>query len=1347
MNASWRRGLHRAARALGWTTGVLVIVLAISAALAQLLLPLLARHPQWVAAQLSARLHRPVSFESLEGRWQPSGPLFVMRDVTVGVGADGSGSPLHIPETELKLDFGGWLLPSRHLLDLRARGLQLDLSHDADGAWHVNGIGVAGGQDRQPTSFGRLSLGLTLGDVRLDIADARTGRHYTLVADALRLSRQGHRIRVGALLHREDATGIVRGAGRFRDDGSAGRLWLSARDADLRKLLDGIDLGGYAVDAGYGSLSAWLDWKRGRVVRSLVRADLTDVVVRTPAGSRASVPSVHGAAELRGIADGYALRWAGDDDGALALDLHHPGTPQMGVAAAARNLRLAPLLPWLALVPKLPPALARWLGEGHPHGLLEDAALRWNRAAGLQSLAVDFNDIGIDAAGKLPGVDHLQGTLRGDAEAVSLELPAQAATIGFPHVFRKPFVMAKLGGTLASWHDGGDWHVGVAALDFEGQGFGGTARGELDLPDAGGAPFLALYAEVTHADVTAAKLFWPVNVMSASAVRWLDDALAGGSVDHGEVLVRGDLKDWPFRHNEGRFEAHAEVSGLAFAYGKDWPAAHDIHATADFIGNGMLVQADAGQSLGVKVDKAIALIPDFGHSALDLNVSGEGPAASLLDFARKSPIASRQAATLAPLKLGGSGSFDFHLSLPVADAEDFTLAGQAQLKNVDADAPDWGLKLGQLTGPATFDGHGFHAGPLAGSFHGEPSTLDLAIAGATGDPATALAAKLTGSYSVAELVQDYPQLAWLGEVAHGKSDFAIGFAIAAPTDGNGAATQTLSVDSPLTGIALDFPVPLAKAPAGTGLPLHLAMNLPVAGSDLQVALGDAMRGRFRLPAGDRQPLAAALAFGSQMPAPDALPGKGLRIRGHADQLDVTGWVQYSAAGTGGDGPGLESIDVDTGHARLFGHDFADMRIQASPSGDTLGIDVDSKAVAGHFDVPIAELRKRGVTAHLKRLYLPKASFAADSKARAAAGAGGAPGAAQGASAPAANPAATGIEPASLPPLHMVVGDLRLGDARLGQARLETWPTAQGMHIDQLRALSHSVQVNGSGNWDGNADDSHTHMRIDFAADNLGDMLSAFGFGNLFSGGKTHDELDATWPGSPSSLELANMTGKLGIDVSNGRIPDLAPGVGRLFGLVSLGELPRRLSLDFGDVFGKGLGFDSITGDFALAGGNAVTHNLKIRGPAAEISISGRTGLRARDYDQQVTVVPHVGNSLPVVGAVVAGPVGAAAGLAVQGLLGKGLNHAALRRYHVTGSWDKPVMKLVEKRDLPTPAVAPSGSALPAPAASSPTRPAGAIPAQPAPAQPAAAAAPLPAPATARDAGTAPAAATSAGGRP
>jgi len=164
--------------------------------------------------------------------------------------------------------------------------------------------------------------------------------------------------------------------------------------------------------------------------------------------------------------------------------------------------------------------------------------------------------------------------------------------------------------------------------------------------------------------------------------------------------------------------------------------------------------------------------------------------------------------------------------------------------------------------------------------------------------------------------------------------------------------------------------------------------------------------------------------------------------------------------------------------------------------------------------------------------------------------------------------------------------------------------------------------------------------------------------------------------------------------------------GRLLGLVSLIELPRRLSLDFGDVFRKGLAFDSITGDFHLADGNATTTNLFMKGPAANISITGRTGLRAKDFDQQVWVMPHVGNSLPLVGAVVGGPLGAAAGFAVQGLLGGRFSKAASARYQITGSWDKPVMTLIEKREIGAPPAAPllnptgslpgaAGSAIPA----------------------------------------------------
>ncbi len=967
MNKLWLRWPHFCARALGWVAGVTVILLAVLIALAQLLLPLLARHPAWVAAQLSQRVQRPVTFTSLEGHWTPSGPLFVMHNVTVGAVPGEQGDMLQLPESELKLDFGGWLFPSRHLLNLHVRGLQLDLARDTAG-WHINGIGVAGGTNTQPFSPGRLSLDLWLEDLRLDITDAVGGKHYILLAPQLRLSRQGSQIRFGGRLQRGGVNTALRTTGRFRDDGSSGRVWLGADDVDLKPLLDGVDLAGYTADHGHGRLSAWLDWHKGRVTGSLIRFDLDALAVTSPAGATASVPSLHGLAGMRQTKDGYDVRWAGDDGGALALSLHQPDGPQLSVGVAARELQLAPLLPWLALKPDLAPGLAQWLGGGHPRGDLSTVALQWSQASGLSAVDLTFKDLGIDAVGKLPGVGDLHGELRGDAEAVSLELPDQLATLQFPHLFRQPFVLPKLASTLAFWSQDDGWHIGADTLDFVGAGYAGHARGEAILPVQGGTPFLELYASVDHADVTAAKLFWPINAMPPPTVAWLDRALVAGHIDQAQVLVRGDLADWPFHHNEGRFEARAQISDLTFDYGDAWPRAEGVSAVASFVNSGMLIEASGGQSLGVKADKAVALIPDFGEGLLDLNVQGSGSGANLMNFVSKSPIGIHQADTLAKLNLGGTGNFDFHLSLPLKKVQDAQLSGTAQLQDADLSAPEWNLKLDKINGPLSFDLHGMQAAALNAGFRGQPSKLQLAIAGGNSDPNTVFSAQLQGSYKVAELVQDYPSLNWLGQLADGRSDFSIGFAIA-HIPGRAALAQTLVVDSPLSGITLNLPAPLDK-PATASLPLHMAMGLPVSGSDLQVALGQVMRGHFRLSAADSKlPLAGTLAFGNQMP--DVLPARDLRIRGHASELDVTGWVQRAAAGSGGSGPGLESIDVSTDQALLFGETVGAMKIKATPQADMLSMDVNGAALAGNFNVPTQDMNKRGITARLQRLYWPK----------------------------------------------------------------------------------------------------------------------------------------------------------------------------------------------------------------------------------------------------------------------------------------------------------------------------------------------------------------------------------------
>jgi uncharacterized protein (TIGR02099 family) len=1281
VNALWLRRLHRCARALGWLAGTLVILLAVLMALAQLLLPLVARHPAWVAAQLSQRLARPVSFDSLEGRWAPSGPMFVLHRVAVGAASGQSGHPLQVPEVDLKIDFGGLLAPSRHLLSVHVRGLQLALARAPGGGWQLNGFGLGG--DARPASLplGRFSLDLWLENLQVAVSDA--SRRYIVLVPQLRLSRQGNEVCFAGTLRRGGETAALRTVGRFREDGSAGRLWVGVDEVDLQPLLAGFDLDGYTAAQGHGQIAAWLAWRRGRVDNSVLRLDLDNLTLIAPSGATARVAGLHGLAGLRRIGDGYAARWAGDDGGALAVNLHQPGNAQASIDVAARNLQLAPLLPWLALKPGLSPALGAWLGAGRPRGELSVAALQWRQATGLQAVDLAFTQLAVDAVGALPGISGVRGELRGDAQALSLQLTNQAAVLQLPQMFRQPLTMSAVGGTLAFWQQDGDWHLGADALDLAGAGYAGQARGEVVLPAQGGKPMADLYVKLDHAQVGALKQFLPINVMPVSTIQWLDRALVSGQLDQAQILLHGDLADWPFRHNEGRFEARAAFSNLTVNYGKDWPQGQGLDLVASFVNNGMLAEVSAGQSLGVTSDNAVALIPDFADGLLDLNVHGSGSGAQLMNFVRNSPIGRRQADTLAKLNLGGSGSFEFHLSLPLKNPAAAQLSGTALLKDADLSAPAWHLQLDKLNGPLRFDAHGMQAGPLDAIVHGQPSTLQLALAGGNGDPATVLSAQLRGSYSFAELVQRYPNLQWLGQAAQGRSDFTVGFTIAHVPQSD-AVTQDLTLDSTLSGIALALPAPLDKR-ATLRLPLHLDMSLPVQGADLQFALGNLLRGRLRLPADDQHRLAGTLALGSQMPVD--IPQQGLRIRGHAGRLDVTGWVQHvvSGSGAGGEAPGLEGVDLGADQAELFGRPFGAMKIRVTTQPTALAITVDGAAMAGSLNVPTQDMDKRGITARLQRLYwLKDPPTDARPSARAAAGASAPP--------PPADPANTGIDPAALPPLHLWVADLRLGDAKLGDARLETWPSAAGMHIEQLRALSSRAQINASGDWNGSASNSHSHMKIGFAADDLGGMLGAFGFQGLVNGGKTRDQLDASWPGPPSALSLANMDGTLSIHVSDGRIPEASsPGVGRLLGLVSLAELPRRLTLDFGDVFGKGLAFDTIAGDFRLADGNATTGNLVIQGPSANISITGRTGLRAHDYNQQVQVVPHIGNSLPLVGAVVGGPIGAAAGFAVQGLLGKGLNRAATARYSVTGSWDKPVMTLIEKH-----AVAPPTAPLTAP---------------------------------------------------
>ncbi len=486
----------------------------------------------------------------------------------------------------------------------------------------------------------------------------------------------------------------------------------------------------------------------------------------------------------------------------------------------------------------------------------------------------------------------------------------------------------------------------------------------------------------------------------------------------------------------------------------------------------------------------------------------------------------------------------------------------------------------------------------------------------------------------------------------GETDWQIGLDID-DTDTVASPRRHLWVASDLAGTVIHLPAPLAKTRDAV-LPFRLDLELPFAGQVFSAHLGRRIAVSGRLP-DQRKPLAARIEFGENSAVAPA--NSGVYIGGRAAVLDASEWLALAEGNDLGGGNSLKSIDLRVDDLRFGKYVIGDSRIGVDVHADTTDVNIDGDALAGSIAIPAANAADKTISADFKRLYVPDVADEMDA-------------------ADADEP--TTVAPATLPPLRLSVEDFRLDNAHFGRARFESVPTAEGMRIDTLEAKSSGLEITATGTWTGSAASNVSTFGIDIESSDLGNMLDSLGFAGLVDGGVTHAHFDASWPGPPTSFAPAKLTGTLHAKVGEGRILDVDPGAGRIFGLLSLRDIPRRLSLDFSDIFRSGFSFNEITGDFRFADGNAWTDNLLIKSSAADIAITGRTGLRAKEYDQIMTVTPHAGATLPLVGAVAGGPVGAAAGLVVQGLLGKQLGRAAQSRYHVGGTWEKPEIESIGK---------------------------------------------------------------------
>lgn len=270
-----------------------------------------------------------------------------------------------------------------------------------------------------------------------------------------------------------------------------------------------------------------------------------------------------------------------------------------------------------------------------------------------------------------------------------------------------------------------------------------------------------------------------------------------------------------------------------------------------------------------------------------------------------------------------------------------------------------------------------------------------------------------------------------------------------------------------------------------------------------------------------------------------------------------------------------------------------------------------------------------------------------------------------------------VKPAELPAITLEIGQFAYDELQLGKVAMQLTPQEERLLMKGIRIESESLSLTGEGSW---SEGGNTFFTLELDSPNLGKMLKQLGFATVILGGKSRASGKLWWAGGPTAVTPAGLNGQLTISIADGTIVDVDPGAGRMLGVLSLPALPRRLFLDFSDIFSKGLAFTSIKGDIRIEQGQAYTSNLRVESAPANILLTGRSGLEQQDFDQDIYVVPNVSDTVSVASALAWGPQVAAVVVLLQEIFKSDIKAATMTRYHLFGSWREPtIQRVIEER--------------------------------------------------------------------
>ena len=795
----------------------------------------------------------------------------------------------------------------------------------------------------------------------------------------------------------------------------------------------------------------------------------------------------------------------------------------------------------------------------------------------------------------------------------------------WPEVFVSPLAVSALSGGADWRREAGQTLVSLRNVAFENPHLVGSLEGSLAWPEGDSDPVLGIAVRIARADLAHLPTYLPSSILKSDLRDWLEQAVNGGHLEGGEVRVEGALRDWPFDGGEGSLSVRARVSGVELRYAPEWPSIEDISAEVRFEGRRAEFDLSTGRAHGAALTRATVTIPRMGDGATTLDIEGEiaGSTEQAADFLRNSPLAPRFREMLDALEARGPARLALNIAIPLPEGPK-RVSGHLEVRDNHTEVPGLGEGLEGVSGVFSFEGAALEAEAVEGIYLGRPITLWVASSESEGGVRIEAEGSTTREHLSAHLrnagilaTSGAPPPRWLSQL-DGETRWRSVLDLEKRADED-ETNALLRISSDLRGARVDLPPPLAKSPPDSvGLEIEIQLDRTGART-LHARYGELLSSVFALR--DTGAEGARLERGAIRLGGDAaaLPNEaGLVLSGSLPHLSLGKWSRLLGAsarsGSEADssppapslGATLRRVNLQVDELEAFGVPLGTTRIDAQTDGSsTWTASLVGANVLGEIRIPP---NSEPVLIHMDRLIVPGPTSPEDEAQL--------------------SPASL-RNPASLPAFRFTCAECKLGDRALGTVDLVAYPDPLGTRVQSFYMRGEGYEARGSGTWLVSDGVPESSVDAQVHSDNLGALLGAFGHvGGESISGATEMLIGASWPGSPFDFDLGRLDGILHFRASGGRLTQVRRGAtGRFFGLLMLPSLPRRLALDFRDLFQEGLAYELMEGSFSIESGDAYTNNFVIESPTATIALAGRTGLIDEDYDHVLTLTPKLSENI------------------------------------------------------------------------------------------------------------------------